>query len=371
MRLPRHTARRALPGIVLTLGLVVGATAPAQASSAPTPPATSAANWLAGQLDKGLVVSQYYDGSHWVSYTDYGLSLDFFFAFSDLGIRAGKRHDILDAIEPEMDNYIDPGTTYAGAVGKLLTAVETQGIDPSTYGSGDLVTQLEGLVHTASDSEHGRAEDSPSTQDTSNTVGQSFVVRALVAAQSDLADDAIAFLLKQQCSNGFFRVYMESSDHTCDGGTAEERGPSVDATAAAVQALLTAKTAGTPGVNAVALNSAISSARGWLVDRQRSSGGFAEDGIVNSNSTGLAAQVLVDLGKTARAADAAEWLNQHRVTRVLAARTALKSSDVGAVAFDGSALNDGKHDGITRDTRYQWRRATAQAVSGLDALRYG
>ena len=369
----RKHALRAMLALTTTAALTTGlTTAPANAAGSDvTPQAAKAASWLAGQLDEGLVRSSYESDGEWFSYTDYGLTLDFFYAFDALDVRQAARQRILDAIEGEVNGYVAPyGTTYAGAVGKLLSAVQAHGIDPSTYGDGDLTSRLEALVHTADDSELGRAEDAPSDDesDTSNTIGQSFVARALTHADSALADEAVTFLLKQQCSEGYFRVYMDSSDHTCDGGTDAESGPSIDATAAAVLALLAVKELGVAGVDTAALDTALRDAARWLVGEQADNGSFEDGGVPNTNSTGLAAQALAGLDRERAAKRAASWTGALRVTKQLAERTAFKRRDVGAVAFSRAALREGKAEGITRGVRYQWRRSTAQSAGALDIL---
>jgi hypothetical protein len=366
-------ARRATIALTTSVLVTTGLAAAPVAHAAPSdvkPRAAAAADWLAAQLEDGLITSEYQDlgTGEWTAYTDYGLTLDFFYAMDGLGVKRSVRRNILDAIEPQVESYTGSQYLNAGAMGKLLAAVQEQGIDPSTYAGGDLVADLEGLVHTAADSEQGRAKDTfdPDDEwagDFSNTFGQSFVVRALTAADSDLAEETVDFLLKQQCAKGFFRVYMESSDHTCESGRSTgQSGPSVDATATGVRALLEARQAGVTG-----LGDDIRDAVAWLVAKQASDGSFKDEGVANSNSTGLAAEVLAELGRTRSAARAASWLASLRVTGKLARTTAFKRSDVGAVAFSKPALRDGKQDGITRDVVYQWRRATAQAAVGLDS----
>ena len=371
----KHARRATLAlttSALLATTVAVGPVANAAPSDV-TPQAASAANWLADQLGKNsLVHDQYADWETGepVRYIDYGLTLDFFFAFDALRVKRGVRQDILDGIEPRVEKYLAPyGTTYAGAAGKLLHAVQEQGIDPMTYDDGGLLDRLEALVHTADDSELGRAEDSPSNDETdsSNTLGQSFVVQALAEADSELTDEALTFLLKQQCSEGFFRVYMNSSDNTCDTGKAtEQSAPSVDATAAAVLALLEVR--GGEGVDQVALDQALVDARRWLLAKQAQNGSFRDGGVANANSTGLAAQALDALGRERPAARAAGWLASLQVTGKLVRRTAFVASDRGAVALSKAALREGKQKGIPSDARYQWRRATAQSAVALDTL---
>ena len=364
--------RRAALGLTTTVALAAGTLVAPAASAAdrPTGRAEAAADWLADQLNGNeLIRSGYDDNGTFVTYLDHGLTLDVHFALRDLGVKKERRQGILDALETRVGDYVGTGETrYAGALGKLLTAVQREKIDPATYARGNLVTQLERRVHTADDSEKGRAEDAGSG-DFSNTIGQSFAVRGLVMADSDLADETLRFLLQQQCDRGFFRVYVESADHTCDGGTRDESGPSVDATAFAVQALLLADRRDVD-VRQRRIAKALAAAETWLLRKQRANGAFREDGTANSNSTGLAAAALADLGREGRADRAAEWLRERQVTRALARDGAL-GGERGAVAFDGRAFEQAVEDGIERSVRYQWRRATAQAATGLDALRRG
>lgn len=375
--MPRSTSstpRRA----VLTLASAAlvagtGAVAPAQAAEraaapAPTARAQSAADWLARQLnDKALIRSGYDDGTGtFVRYTDYGLTLDVFFAFKDLGVKRGKRDAILDTFEKRVDAYVtSSGTTYAGSLAKLVTALERQHRDLSTYEDGDLFTRLVRTVHRGGDADGlAQAVGAPGT---TNTFGQAYAVQALTLGRSDEADDAARFLLKQQCRQGYFRVYTKSADRTCDGGTAAQSGASVDATAVAVDALLTVQRRDVPGIRNRVVTRALAAAGRWLVGKQRANGGFKDMGVANANSTGLATAALDDLGRDRRALDGARWLKRHQVTKGLARDGAL-GGERGAVAYDNAAFAAGKQDGITRDNRYQWRRATAQAAAGLDAL---
>ncbi len=366
MRSSTRPLRRALLGLTtgLTAAALVagGAVTPAQAATAE---ARVSSDWLATQLDDGLVVSEYYDGSAYQQYTDFGLTLDVYYAFGQAGVKAPRRTAILAAIEPRAAEYTDAfGTTYAGAMGKLLTAVESAGIDPASYGTGDLVSRLESLVVTTG-AETGRAKDDTTFSDSSNTFGQAYVATGLAAAGSALADEATAFLLQQQCAAGFFRQGMDSADFTCDGGTPEQSAPSIDATATAAIAAHALSVAG-PASERADARKAFKKAVAWLASRQVASGTFA--GGRNSNSTGLAATALGIAGKDVRAAKAAAWVDGLRVTRALVRATKYRPRDLGAVAFDRGALSAGKRDGITRDNRYEWRRATAQAAPALDLL---
>lgn len=371
-------ARRATLALTTTAALALGTTtAPAQAAGADvTPQAGAAAAWLADELHDGLIVDEFQDpeSKQWFQYTDHGLTLDVFFALKELGVKGTVRRGIISAMEAETGAYITNGDyRYAGATGKLLTAVLARGLDPSTYSDYDLVAELEALVHTEADAQQGRASDTydatdPWQGDYSNTVGQSFVVRGLAGVGSELADETVRFLLKQQCAEGFFRVSMESVDHTCDAGTAKQSAPSVDATASAVMALLEVQRIGVEGVREAKVDAALQRAGKWLVTKQADNGAFRDAGVANSNSTGLAAQALAALGRVRPAVKAAAWLSSLQVTGKLVRTTAFRERDRGAVAPDRAALVEGEDEGITRDVRYRWHRSTAQAAVGLDYI---
>ena len=362
--LTRSATRAAVAVTAVALAGSGALVAPADASGA----STKSANWLARQLQDGLVVSEYKDqDGHWQQYTDHGLTLDVYYAFGQLDAKAPKRAAILDALEPVMHDYVDAyGTRYAGAIGKLLTAVEAAGRNPRTYGDEDLVAGLEALVVTAGD-ETGRAKDDGDFGDSSNTFGQAYVATALAGANSSLADEATTFLLKQQCAAGFFRENMESSDFTCDSGAAGESTPSVDATATAALAALDLAFDG-PQQTRAAASQAFQDALSWLASKQKADGSFVGNGTRNTNSTGLAASVLAAGGKGRKAARAAEWIQQFQVTKRMVRTAGFKADDLGAVAYDAAAFKAGEKKGITRGARYEWRRATAQAAPALGLI---
>jgi hypothetical protein len=364
-----RSVRRAALGLTTTVALTAGLLAPSASAAQPTGRADAAADWLVGQLENGLMVSEYQDqDGDWVSFTDYGLTLDVDLALRDLGIKARKRQRILGTVERHVGEYVGTGATrYAGQLGKLLTAVQLDRIAPASYAGGTLVRQLENRVHVARDSERGRAKDAGGT-DYSNTIGQSFVVRALSMAGSNLADETARYLLRQQCPGGYFAGTLGSTDTTCDSAAGPGTGPSVDATALAVRALIVADRRDV--VRHRRIHRALVAAETWLVRKQRDGGAYTADGIPNANSTGLAAAALAALGRKGRADLAAEWLAARQVTRALAQDGAL-GGERGAVAYDRAGFRDGVANGISRASRDQWRRATAQAAFGLDQLTRG
>jgi hypothetical protein len=355
-----RTPARRLGAVALSAALVAGPALVVQPAQAATNSYSySAAGWLSRQLSGGLVHNDQFD------FDDYGLSLDVFLALDALGTRRSAAASVLNALDDAPTAYVGSGTeSYAGAAGKLATAVELAGRNPRAFGGLDLVARLQDRIHTAADAQLGRGVDQSQYGDYSNTIGQSFVVRGLSGAGSSLADEAVAFLVKQQCAAGFFREGLTSADFSCDGGTALQSAPSVDATGFAVQALVAARSDGVKG-----LDGAIRKAGSWLVRTQRSNGSFAGNGVANTNTTGLAATALALAGRSVAAERSAAWLSRRQVTEVVAAGSRRLTREVGAIAYTSKELAAAKSSGITTELRDQWRRATAQAASGVNAVR--
>lgn len=356
-----HTVRRRLTAGLATLlltGLAACSEEPQTQPAAPQTPdprLASAAAWLEGQLEDGAPRNEQYD------FDDYGLALDVFFALHALDARPEAQAAVLDRLERDPAAYVAAGGEFAGSYGKLVTAVETAGRDATAFGETDLLAGLEQRVVQTPGEELGRGVDEP--EDYSNTIGQSWVVRGLVAAESEWADEGVAFLLKQQCADGWFRGGLESADHTCAAGEgADQSVPSVDATAFALTAMLEAAQAGQPE-----LDGQIEAAEQWLLEAQRSSGAFADEGKANTNTTGLAAGVLVRLGHEDEAAKAADWIARHQLSDDQVSGTPA-TEEVGAIAYDQPSLKAALGQGIAEEARDQWRRATAQAAVGLVGL---
>lgn len=328
---------------------------------------TIGANWLIGQLEGGLI---HYPQA-WGGGADYGLSIDTGTALAAVGGHASEVSAIADAVAAGIDGYIsgdafgDTGSTYAGPVAKAAVFATTAGADPTAFGGVDLVSRLSGQVQSGAPIT-GRIADTSSFGDNANTLGQAFAVRALTTAGSAAAPSALAFLLEQQCSDGFFRLYFTADktqqDQSCDGGVATgDSAPDTDATAIAVQQLLAL------GSSDQAVTGAIAAAESWLRSQQHRDGSFGggtSTAAANANSTGLAGSTLGMLGRTFAAERAAVWIRRHQADDLGRCTSAL-GPDRGAVAYDGAALSAGGGDGITDATIDQWHRASAQALPVL------
>ncbi len=338
----------------LTAGLL---TAPA--AHAVSPKATLTADWLTAQLTSGVVYNDEWE------YDDYGLTIDVAFALQAV--------DPADATLAEIDTALQGGVAayttyasdiYAGPTAKLAVFAQSIGGDPTTYGGTDLVTQLNRRV-SLKPVIKGRLEDKGSA-DYANVLGQAFAARALKTAGTGRANAAVRFLLKQQCSEGYFRLNFAKSKRWtkqgCDAGNpAAISAPDTDATAVAVLQLqaMPGKTAKT--------RKAVSKAVRWLKAAQKKNGAFgggtSTEG-ANTNSTGLAGWALGVRNACTKARDAARWVAKWQVLD----DTAPLAGEVGGVAYDRAGWTAAQSDGITTGTRDQWRRASAQAAPALANL---
>lgn len=336
----------AVGAVTLALGTSI---APAQAAE-PNPYAFSSARWLQDQLVHGG--AQSYGGF------DGGLSLDILFALHGLGVGAAAQGAILGAEKDNITNppdfpYLGGADKYAGAYGKLASAVQLSGEDATSFAGVDLIGTIESLVDGDGD-DAGRVKDESAWGDYSNTIGQSFDARALANAGSGLADEVGAYLLKQQCSNGAFRQTMDDTPCTAGGD--------VDTTALVVTNLLNAEPAAIPG-QTQAINKGVA----YLVKAQKADGSFVGNGVKNSNTTGLAGSALDVAGKRGAAANSAVWLLGLQVRDAAAEGTKL-ADELGAVAYSKADLAAGYKNGRGSDTESKWARATSQAALGLNAL---
>lgn len=355
-----HTWRRAA-GLVAASTLALTAVGQ-PASAAPSTGAgktddtaiTVAGSWLKGELTGGLMDAG--------GFTDFGLTLDTGFALDQAGDKSGVA-TVNRAFQPVVNDYIsgaafgDAGSTYAGSVAKAAVFARVAGANATSYGGVNLVTRLEERV-SATAPIVGRIEDKSSFGDYANTLGQSYAVRALTEAKSQRAADAVAFLLAQQCTSGFFRQDFTKDKAAAAQGCAEGQTgsePSVDATALAVVNLVEGDAKG-PSVNA-----AVDRATDWLLTQQKKNGSFAG----NTNSTGLAGWALGLVKEKAAATSAATWVRKQQPIDKNRCRSAL-TKDTGAIAYEAKAVKAARNSGLTDgDVRGQWRRATAQAMAVL------
>jgi hypothetical protein len=295
-------------------------------------------------------------------------------ALSTVSGQGGTVTAINNALEPRIAEYVGDGTkeSYAGPLGKAATFARVAKKNPTSYGGINLITRLEertanvpanptGEPQAAASA--GRIFDKSEYGNYANVVGQSYAVRALTLARSTEAAAARDFLLKQQCASGYFRADFDKADvpnQSCTEGVAgSEADP--DATALAVINLVES------GDKSAAVVGALAKAGTWLADRQRGSGAFraaAPVSKINTNTTALGGFALGLLKNRDAAMKAALWVRKNQPVDKYKCRTAL-TKDTGAVAYRKEKATEAKTTGIPADGRDEWRRATAQAILGL------
>src|SRR6478735_3540426 len=363
-----------------TAALTAGVLAAPPASAEPTPalrsakaavntdstPSTIAAEWIAGELRDGLMLGS--------SGPDFGLTIDTGMALSTVSNQAGTVTAINNSLEPRIAEYVGDGTkeSYAGALAKAAAFARVAKKNPTSYGGRNLVTELEqrtadATTGTAPDTTPnplaGRISDKSEYGDFANVVGQSYAVRALTLANSTEAGTARDFLLKQQCASGYFRLNFDkpaTPSQSCTEGVAgSEADP--DTTALAVINLVES------GDKSPAVVGALAKAGTWLADRQRGSGAFraaAPVSKINTNTTALGGYALGLLKNRDAAQKAALWVRKNQPVDKYKCRTAL-TKDTGAVAYRKDRATGSKTSGIPAEARDEWRRATSQAILGL------
>ncbi len=363
-----------------TAALGVGVLAAPPASADPSPallsakstsdtdstPSKIAAEWLAGELTNGLMLAK--------TGPDFGLTIDTGMALSTVAGQGATVTAINNALEPRIGEYVGDGTkeSYAGPLAKAAAFARMAKKNPTSYGGINLITRLEErtanvpadpAAQPQAAAVAGRVSDKSEYGDYANVVGQSYAVLALSLANSAEADAARDFLLKQQCASGYFRLNLDKADvpnQSCTEGVAgSEADP--DVTSLAVINLVES------GDKSQAVKDALAKAGAWLADRQRGSGairGGAGTEQINTNSTSVAGYAMGLLKNRDAALKAALWVRKNQPVDKYKCRTAL-TKDTGAVAYRKEKATAVKTTGIPADARDEWRRATSQAILGL------
>ena len=147
---------------------------------------------------------------------------------------------------------------------KALLAAKVLGQNPRKFdGRNVRVRVLQLVAPTDAGFEAGRLRDTGDF-DNSNTFSQSLGVLGL-ARTGGVPQDAVDYLLKQQCADGYFRISLVAGQSCNTSASLSD----VDATAMAVQALVAAKKSG-----AVVKNARVTRAGNWLVSVQKNNGAF-------------------------------------------------------------------------------------------------
>ncbi|MCY4727787.1 hypothetical protein NYO98_15975 [Nocardioides sp. STR2] len=373
---PIRTAAVALSTVALGAGVLAAPPATADTSSAlrsakagintDSTPSTVAADWITDELANGLMV-----GSNG---PDFGLTLDTGLALHSVPGHESGVAAINAAFKPRVDEYVGDGTkeSYAGALGKAAAFARAAGESPIDYGGKNLVARLEErtanvpadpAAEPQAAAIAGRIFDKSADGNYANVVGQSYAVRELSLARSTEAAAARDFLLKQQCASGYFRLNFEKANvpnQSCTEG-APGSSSDTDATALAMINLIESHD------NSPAVKAALDKASAWMIDKQRNSGALRSSGDgaqINTNTTALGGYALGLMRQSDAAQKAALWVRKNQPVDKYKCRTAL-TKDTGAVAFRKDRSKAAKATGIPAEARDEWRRATAQAILGL------
>ena len=361
-----------LAAAALTGAGLVATTAPARAAGSDPRPVTVGASWLTDHLVNGVIrdsyLDVYTDPEHPtpVEYDDLGLTMDTAMSLVAVGGHASTVASIKSALDARITETYDQGAVYTGSAAKAAVYDRLVGGDPTDVGSGhvDLVKVITDNTATTG-AVAGKIQNGPGSFGDTNTFGQAFAVRALAEAGSDLADEAEAFLLEQQCTAGFFRLNPAATageDQTCQAqvGT-DASAPDTDATAIAMLQLEAL------GTQSDAVKAAIASARAWLLDQQLANGSFGggpSTSAPNANSTGLAGMALAGTGDLAAARAAAIWVRSLQADEVGTCTSKL-SEETGGIGYDAGTVSDGRADGITVQSKDRWLRTTAPVLPVL------
>lgn len=345
--------------VALAAGALIATSITGTAQAAPD---DNGGSWLTRQLTNGLVHNSNFGG-----FDDYGLTADVAFALKYIGGQGDSVREIRTALAQHVDEWTTyGGEVYAGSTAKAVVLAETTGADPRAFGGVNLVTRLNRRVSMTAPTV-GRIQDKSAT-DYANVIGQALAARGLSVAHSGRADEVVRFLLKQQCSAGYFRLDFAPKarqNQTCDGARSiSEKAPDTDVTAIAVLSLKAVPH------KTQAVRSAIADAIAWLKRRQHDNGSFGGGPTTqasNANSTGIAGWALGELGACHAAQDAARWVKNLQVSGDLSG-TPL-AGERGAIAYDRAALEAAQANGIGDAERDQWRRATSQAAPALGNFR--
>jgi hypothetical protein len=348
------------PGVAaaaLAVLVTCGITTPAHAAAVTYPgPRRAAADWQGDQLQNKGQIPNGAGGSDW------GLTVDTMFQMASDGTQPIRQARTKLALERHaVTGYATSGRlTFAGPMSKTLLVSEVMRDNPRNFNGVNLRRRVLGLVAQRG-FQSGRVKDRAGGGDTSNVFSQAYAVVGL-SRSGGVPRNVVGFLLKQQCSDGHFRLF-ETATTTCN----QDHSPGdVDATALAIQAINAARGIGGAKVPRARFDNAV----GWLMARQRADGSFS-GGVgsagANSNSTGLAAQAFGSAHRFTSLGRAQHWMLGLQITKRNAGSGPARKQ-IGAIAYDRASLSTALRHGITSLTIAQFRRSTPQAAFALSPI---
>jgi hypothetical protein len=348
----------ALGALALTLSAgLVGTALPAQADPIPAgpgsdpAPAAAAAAYLAAQPGEDDLIKTFYifpEDTPPQSYTDHGITIDAAWALDAVGGQSAAVTAMTAALEAGIGDYAFGG----GSKAKISAYLLSQGVTSTAV--TDVIADIETNHISTTGLTTGRLQDD--TDDFNTPLTQAYAVSALTDAESDLADEALAFLLDQQCADGFIRgsfAAKGAQDQTCDGASPAATG-NVDTTGLVL--LMLADLTGD-----ITVAEAAEAALDWLAFEQDDDGSFNGG---NANSTGLAGWALGRYGYTEEAAEAAAWVRAHQLANA-GSCTPFAAADNGAITLDDLGYANAQAGPFDAVDNSGATRATAQALPAL------
>jgi hypothetical protein len=329
----------------------VGAASSATTASNPYAGARqAAADWQGDQLqEKGQIPNG-------AGGTDWGVTIDTMFQLASDGTQPIRQARTKLALERNaVARYATTGRdTFAGPMSKTLLVSEVMRDNPTNFNGVNLRRRVLALVASRG-FQSGRVKDHIGGGDSSNVFSQVYAIVGL-ARSGGVPQNVVNFLLKQQCSAGYFRL-LETATTTCD----QDHSPTdVDATAFAIQAINAARGIGGATVPVSRFDKAVA----WLMAQQKADGSFG-GGVgsrgANSNSTGLAAQAFGSAHRFTSLNRAQHWMVGLQITRRKAGSGPARNQ-IGAIAYDKASLASALKHGLGPVTIGQFRRATPQAA---------
>src|SRR4051794_4462609 len=243
MRITRPLAKAAvaaLVAVVVTSGIGVLSQSHVSAAASAEP----AALWLEGELNDNGGMLFFAPVPGFPPFVDWGLTIDAILALNADGRGAlPAATAATDALAAHINDYItgglfDPGSVFAGQVGKAMLAAELQGSDIHSFGGVNLEA-LSRSTLTSSGIFEGRFANISADPDFSNGFGQAYNVLALARTPGGIPQSAADFLLAQQCPGGGFRLFYDAgvpADST--RGCVSDAEADTDTTSLSIEALL-------------------------------------------------------------------------------------------------------------------------------------